>query len=91
MSGAPTGLEDFGLDPFSVVADVHAELAALVPDLHLDPAGLGVPDRVPQQFPGDPVDLVLEQRLQIPPLPSTSRLIPPRMAIRSAPLPGGRR
>ena len=32
----------------------------------LDPAGLGVPERIPQQFPGDPVDLVLEQRLQIP-------------------------
>ena len=29
----------------------QAELTALVTDLRFDPAGLGVPERVPQQFP----------------------------------------
>src|SRR4030095_13880264 len=50
MSGAPAGLEDFGINSFSVVADVHAELAAVIADLHLDPARLSVAERVAQQF-----------------------------------------
>ena len=49
MSGTPAGLEDFGVDSFSVVAHVQAELAALVADLHLDPFGLRVAERVPQR------------------------------------------
>jgi hypothetical protein len=50
VSGAPAGLENFGGDSFSIVADVHAEMAALVTDFGLDPAGLGVAKRVAQQF-----------------------------------------
>ena len=59
--------ERVGDSPFPVVANVQAELAAVVPDLHLDPACLRMAKRVPQQFPRDPVDLVLDQRCHIPP------------------------
>ena len=69
VSGAPAGLQHFGVDSFSVVPDVHTDPAAFVPDLGLDPAGLRVPERIPQQFAGDSVDLVLEQRVQILRLP----------------------
>ena len=33
MSGTPAALEDFGVDSFSVVPNVQAELADLVADL----------------------------------------------------------
>ena len=46
MSGAAAYLEDFVVDSFSVVADVHAKLLAFVADLHLDPTRLSVTERV---------------------------------------------
>src|SRR5271166_3500929 len=58
MSGTPAGFEDFGIDSFSVVANVQEELAALVADLDLDPFGLGVVEGVAEQFPRDPVEFV---------------------------------
>ena len=48
VSGANAGLEDFGVDSFSIIADVQAELAALISDLYLDRPGLRVAKRVPQ-------------------------------------------
>ena len=43
MSGAPSDLQKFGVDAFSVVAHVHAELPVFIPDFNLNPARLGVP------------------------------------------------
>ena len=40
---------------------VHAELAAVVADLHLDPGGLGVLEGIPEQFPRDAIDFVLDE------------------------------
>ena len=51
------------------MSDVDAELPALEANLRLDPAGVSVPERVPQQFPGDTVDLVMKQGPEIAPLP----------------------
>ena len=43
----PSLFEDRRIDSFTIIAHVDAEPLALVPDVHLDVAGLGVAEGVP--------------------------------------------
>ncbi|HEX4165178.1 MAG TPA: hypothetical protein VHZ55_06865, partial [Bryobacteraceae bacterium] len=59
----------FWFDTFSIIANTHAKLGIVVPNLSFDLARARVPESISQQFAGDPVGIVLEQRIQLLPFP----------------------
>jgi hypothetical protein len=67
MAGAAALLQDFRIDAFSIVTNMHAKHAPIVPNLRFDLFRLTMLKRVPQQLPGNSENLVLKEWLQIPP------------------------
>ena len=74
MPVTPASLKDIRVNAFSVIADVYAEPLGVVTYLSFDLACLRMTKCIPQQFSGDPRNLILEQRLQR--LPRTFHLQP---------------
>ena len=54
------------IDPLAIVAHAQAELFVVVADLDLDPSGMRVPEGIPKGFRSNLVDLVTDDRVQIP-------------------------
>jgi hypothetical protein len=69
VSLAAACFNDFWFDAFSIIANEHPEQAILVPDLSFNLASPCVPESIAQQFAGDAVSLVLDERIQSLPLP----------------------
>ena len=58
--------EHLRIDPLAIVAHAQSELLVVVADLDLDSPGLRMPEGVAQGFRRDLVDLVADDRMQIP-------------------------
>ena len=54
------------IDPLAIVTHAQAELLVVVADLDLDPPGMRVPEGIPKGFRSNLVDLVTNDRVQIP-------------------------
>jgi hypothetical protein len=65
MSGAASRLQKLCVDALSIVADPQAEFPLVIPDFHLNPPGVGVPEGIAHRFARNAVDLVPYQRQQI--------------------------
>ena len=60
------GREHRRIDALAVVPHPQSEFIVVVADLDLDPPGLRVPKRIPQRFRRNLVDLVTNDRVQVP-------------------------
>jgi hypothetical protein len=46
VAGAPSLLQNFRVDAFSVIADAYPKPGAVIPDLGFDPVCIGVPESI---------------------------------------------
>ena len=60
------GGKDLRIDAFAVVPHPQSEFIVVVTDLDLDQPGLRVTKSIPQRFRRNLVDLVTEDRVQVP-------------------------
>jgi hypothetical protein len=54
------------VDTLSIVPDLQPKLPGVVRDFHFDPASVRVAKGVAQRFAGNPVDIVAQDRMEIP-------------------------
>ena len=66
MALTSAGLKNFRIDAFSVIADMYAEQARVVTNLGFDLGCLRMLECIPNQFAGNPINLILKERLQWP-------------------------
>ena len=81
VSGPSAGFQNFGIDPLAIIADTQTKLILIVADLHFDVAGCSVCESIPDHLAGDPVDLILKHRRQVPLLPFNEHLIARSMPV----------
>jgi hypothetical protein len=65
MALRTSGGEQRTLDPFAVVRHQESKVLALVSQFDSDASCLRMPERIPECFGGDVVDLVPDDRMQI--------------------------
>src|SRR5271165_5143476 len=65
VPGAPL-FRDFQSDPFAIVADSQTEELLLKCEFRFDPGCVGVGESISQRFPGDAVNFVPNDRIQVP-------------------------
>jgi hypothetical protein len=63
MPGAPAFLQDLRGDPFAIITHIYAKNTLLISNFSFDLRCLCVLERIPQQFAGDSVNLILQQWL----------------------------
>jgi hypothetical protein len=65
MALGTSGREQHTLDPFAVVRNQESKVLGLVSDSDADASCPRMPERIPECFGGDVVDLVADDRMQI--------------------------
>ncbi len=66
MSGLPTFSKNLLIDALSVVQHPQPKLPLFIPDFYFDPSRLGVAECIAHRLAPNPVDLVPEERSEIP-------------------------
>ena len=61
-----SGVQVLRVDARPVVADAHAKLPCTVRDFRFDVTGVRVAERIAQGFAGDALDVVADDRMQVP-------------------------
>ena len=52
------------VDALAIVTHAQLKLAGVVADLHFNPTGAGVPERIAQRLAADPIDVVADDRAE---------------------------
>ena len=67
MAGSSAFVQNRRVDPLAVISDAKAEEILAVADFRFDPARAGMPERVAQRLPRNPIDLIPRIQVQVSP------------------------
>jgi hypothetical protein len=64
VSCAPTSFQHLGVNTLAIVAYAQSKQVTVISNLSFDPTRTGVLEGIAQQFAGDPIDFLVEERTQ---------------------------